>query len=517
MKIHSTVDDLFNHARKYCLHNALAYIGSMGYKIFKNDKSIKDIPESVMNEWQLAFIAKALILNSNDHKKKMFNSNELFKTLNICNNIFDEKLKIATENGKKPTDEVMHNFFIRTAFQQFPFQIGTRNKIPRALILFEDIPKMIQNPSLDINKEIKEIYGLTVFEILLIGFSIFIVSANGYFNSGLIINTKFQRLKKYLTAENVNKLISKFKTNYYGIREEFKKFSGPKGLEQYEFNPLKTYPIIETQIKGLVIPVPIFILFGISDGIYYSLSEKFMGSKTNPFRIFFGKKLFERYVGMLLSEKYTKNELFPEWEYGTKKNKCMTTDWIIIKKDIAILIECKASGISQEAKSFADFNTIQHDLGLRVVKAIKQMQRLVDDVKDKKSGLEKLFGIKKFYYLVVTFDRIFLSGTPAIKNLISKELVKENIKTKDYQVLSIDEVENIIPVLETLELEYLLDRKFKDPIWATYDFEIFLKDFCKKEDIKVKTINKMLKNRYEDFTKTVNPNFKLQVKEDFDI
>jgi hypothetical protein len=515
MKIHSTVDDLFNHVRKYCLHSALAYIGSMGYKIFNNNESIKDLPESVMNWWNLTFISKALILNSNDHKSKVFNRNELIKTLNICNNIFDERLKTATENGKTPTNNGMHDFFIRAAFQQFPFQIGTRNKLPRALILFEDLPKLIENPSIDIGNEVREIYGLSIFEIFLIGFSIFIVSKNGYLNPELITNTKIVRLKKFLTAEKVNRLISKFKINYYGIREEFKKFSGPKGLEQYEFNPLKTFPIIQTQIKGLVIPVPILILFGISDGIYYSLSEKFVDSKKNPFRIFFGKELFERYVGMLLSKKYTKNELFPEWQYGTKKSKCMTTDWIIIKKYIAIMIECKTSGISQEAKSFADFDTIQHDLGLRVVKALKQMQRLTDDVKKRKTGLDKLFGIKKFYYLVVTFDRIFLSGTPVIKNLINRELVKENINIKNYQVLSIDEVENIIPVLDTLELEYLLERKSKDPIWATYDFEIFLKDLCEKEDIKVKTINEMLKNRYEDFAKILNPNFKLKVNDNF--
>src|SRR4030042_1080402 len=322
MKVYSTVDDLFDHVRKYCLYDALAYIGSMCYRIFKNDESIKDLPESVINEWQLAFIAKALILNSNDYKRKMFDKNEMIKTLNICNNIYDEKIKTASENGKVPNDEVMHNFFIRTAFQQFPFQIGTRNKIPRTLILFEDIPKTIHNPSIDINKEIKEIYGLTMSEILVIGFIIFIVSKNGYFNSN-----------------------------------------------------------IKTKIKNLVIPVPIFILFGISDGVYYSLSEKFTDSKKNPFRIFFGKELFERYVGMLLGKKYAKNELFPEWPYGIKKSKCMTTDWIIIKKDIAIMIECKTSGISQEAKSFADLDTIQHDLGLRVVKALKQMQRLTDDVK----------------------------------------------------------------------------------------------------------------------------------------
>ena len=290
MKVYSTVDDLFDHVRKYCLYDALAYIGSMGYRIFKNDESIKDLPESVINEWQLAFIAKALILNSNDYKRKMFDKNELIKTLNICNNIYDEKIKTASENGKVPNDEVMHNFFIRTAFQQFPFQIGTRNKIPRTLILFEDIPKTIHNPSIDINKEIKEIYGLTMSEILVIGFIIFIVSKNGYFNPN--INTKINRLKKYLSTRKVNKLINKFKIDYYGIRKEFKKFSGPKGLEQYEFNSLKTYPILETQIKNLVIPVPIFILFGISDGVYYSLSEKFTDSKKNPFRIFFGKELF---------------------------------------------------------------------------------------------------------------------------------------------------------------------------------------------------------------------------------
>lgn len=472
MENYSTVNDLYNYVKKFCLHDALAYIGSIGYKIFHEDQSSRESLYGLINEWQLAFIAKSLILNSNDHRKETFDKNALIKALNICNNIFDEKLKIATEDGGIPDDNLIHNFFIRTSFQQFPFQVGTRKKIPRALFLFEDIPNDIKNPSIDIKKEIKEIYGLNIKEILTIGSSIFSKSANGYFNPDAIINIQSNNLKRFLTAENVNKLLSKFSIDYYFLREEFNEYSRPIGLEQYEFNPLKVYPIVKTQVAGLVIPVPIFLINRITDGLFYDLSEKFKNKNSNLFHIFFGKEIFERYVGILLKEKYNNDELFPEWSYGTKKNRCDTVDWVIIRGDKAVLIECKTSGITQKAKSFAELDTLQHDLGLRIVKSLKQIDKLVKDIGNRIIGLERLFEIKKFYYIVITFDRIFLSGTPVFKNLISKELEKENIKIKNYQILSIEELEDLIPVLQNFEFEDLLDRKFEDSNWSTYDFEI---------------------------------------------
>ena len=505
MEKYSTVSDLYNYVRKFCLHDALAHIGSTGYKIFHEVQSSRESLYSFVNEWQLAFIAKSLILNSNDHKKETFNRDALIKALNICNNIFDEKLKIATADGAIPDDNLIHNFFIRTSFQQFPFQVGTRKKIPRTLFLFEDIPNGIKNPSIDIQKEIKEIYGLNIKEILTIGSSIFIMSASGYFNPDSILNVQSNNLKRYITTENVSKLLSKFSMDYYSLREEFEKYVGPIGLEQYEFNPLKVYPIVKTQIAGLVIPVPIFLINRITDGLFYDLSEKFKNKNSNLFHIFFGKEIFERYVGILLKEKYDNSELFSEWTYGSKKKISNTVDWIIIREDKAILIECKTSGITQEAKSFAEFDTIQHDLGLRIIKSLKQIDKLVKDVENRVIGLERLFNIKKFYYAVITFDRIFLSGSSLFKNLISKELEKEKIKIKNYQILSIDELEDLIPVLQNFNFEDLLDIKFEDPNWSSFDFEIFLSEFFKKEKIDFEGINLMLKKRNDDFKKTIIP------------
>jgi len=509
MKNYSTVNDLYNYVRKFCLHDALAYIGSVGYKLFYEEQSSRESLYSSINEWQLVFIAKSLILNSNDHRQEIFNRDALIKALNICNNIFDERLKVATADGEIPDSNLIHNFFIRTSFQQFPFQIGTRKKIPRTLFLFEDIPNDINNPSINIQKEIKEIYGLNINEILTIGMSISTMSASGYFNPASILNVQSNNLKRFITIENVNKLLSKFSMDYYSLREEFKKYAGPAGLEQYEFNPLKVYPIVKTQIAGLVIPMPVLLINRITDGLFYDLSEKFKNKNSNLFHIFFGKEIFEKYVGILLKEKYDSNELFPEWTYGPKKKTSNTVDWIIIRGDKAILIECKTSGITQEAKSFAELDTIQRDLGLRIVKSLKQIDKLVKDIEKRVIGLERLFNIKKFYYVVITFDRIFLSGIPIFKNLISKELEKDKVIIKNYQILSIGELEDLIPILQNYEFEDLLDKKFEDPNWSSFDFEIFLSDFFKKEGIDFKTINLMLKKRNDDFRKTIIPDNKV--------
>jgi hypothetical protein len=362
--------------------------------------------------------------------------------------------------------------------------------------------KEIKNPAIDIGKEIKEIYGLSVKEILILGFTIFATLKNGYFYPEYLINNNHNALKKITTKENIFKLISKISADYNTLRKFFNEEEAREGYEKYSFNSLKSYPIVETQIGRMVIPVPRFLIDICTTGIYYNLMDKFKGSKSNAFLEFFGKEIFESYVGLLLKQKYGEEELLKEWEYIKSRQVCKTSDWTIICGNTAILLECKTSGINKEAKSFADLEQVQRNLRLRAVQAIKQMNTIVNNAKKSVKGLEKLFKINKFYFVVVTFDRIFLAGTPVIKELIQKELDKINIRQcPDYQVISIEELENLIPFLDTFSFEYILGEKFKDKNWSTYDFDVFISHFLKDRGIDLRINNKLLMDKYNELFK----------------
>jgi hypothetical protein len=191
----------------------------------------------------------------------------------------------------------------------------------------------------------------------------------------------------------------------------------------------------------------------------------------------------------------------------------MTSDWIIVKNNKAILIECKTSGISMEAKSWAELEKVQCDLKLRVVRAIEQMVNLVNDVKRKCKGLESLYSIKKFYYVIVTHDKIYLSSSFIIKDMIKRELIKKGIKKiPKYEILSIDEVEDLIPYLEDFSFDFLLDNKFRNKKWAKCDFNEFMYCFLTENSMDIKKENKMLRNKSDKFFEGISPKLKFTEK-----
>jgi len=505
---HFTVEELYQHVKRYCLYSALAYIGDIGVRILNKDSKIINLCPQIINEWQLAFIAKALIINSNDYRSKTLDDKGLFKCANIYNNLEDKFLKISQNNDEK-FQKAGQSFLIRTAYQQFPFQRGINYLIPRALFLFEEIPNMISNPSLEIDKEIKNIYNLSIKEVMMIGFTIFATIKGGYFNPDYLINSNDNDLEKFLSKDTLDKLIDKLSANYQKLRDIFNYNKGDKELEQFGFNALRIYPIVKTEIAGLVIPVPIFLLERITSGIYYSLMDKYSNYDSNIFMEFFGKEIFERYVGLLLGQEYGINKfLFKEWQYKKGRNECLTSDWIIIKDNKAILIECKTSGISMEAKSWAELEKVQHDLKLRVVRAIEQMVNLVNDVKRKCKGLERLYSIKKFYYVIITYDKIFLSSSFIIKDMIKKELIKKDITIPMYEILSVDELEDLIPYLKDFNFDFLLDNKFKKKKWAQFDFNEYMYYFLAENKLDTKKENEMLRNKADKFFERISPRLK---------
>lgn len=501
----TSVDDINNFLSRFCLHQALSVLGIINMKFFNNEDSIKSLYPRTVNEWQTEYFAKALILNSNDHRREIFEDKDLFEAARLYNNCKDRLLDLPDEASLEERKNATHSFLLRTSYQQFPSQMPSKYLIPRTLIMFEDISKSLIEPKFNIPLIFKELYGLDLNDILAIGFVLFVLSKDGYLKNNEI-TTSIEGLKNIITPDKVSKLIERISADYYLLREDFRKNMDEQDLDLFTFNSLKTYPIVKTQVAGLVVPVPSFILNKITTGLFYDLSDKYSTDKANEFLEFFGKEIFERYVGVQLAQKYSGDNLLKEWEYGNKKNLKRTSDWIVIEEDKAILIECKTSGITKEVKSNAELEALKSDLQKRVTHAIKQMHRLSGDVQKNDIGLDNLLGIKKFHYVVVNFDRIFLTNSPAIREIIDKEIKVDNL---DYQIISIGELEIIIPILKSLSmsLSELLELK-NQPQWFDNDFDTFLHNYFKSKELDFPD-NELLEKRMDDFFKSIDPSLHL--------
>ncbi len=503
-----TAEEIYQHVKRYCLHSALAQLGQLGMKIFKKDPSLANLVPSTINEFQLAFLAKALILNANDHKRERFEYKGLMNSVNLFNNLHDPLLEVPDDADGDEHKRALNSFLVRMANQQFPLQGGVRHLVPRALFLFDEIPQSIKNPKIDIQKEIKEIYGLTTKEVIIVGFAIWAKSGEGYFKPDSLINTDSENLKKYLNEKSVNQMLSTMTANYRKLREVYEAEEQP-GFEQYSFNALRQYPVVETQIAGYVIPVQRFVLEKISNGIFYTLSEKYKKDNSNMFLEFFGKELFEEYVRMLFVYHYGEANIIREFEYKKGKRKLWSPDLILLEGNEAILVECKTSGITKESKTLGDKDRLIEDLRKRVVKAVTQTETFVQDIRSKSINDERLEKVKKFHHVVVTYDRIYMSGTPPIKDLINLELSKSGIEGINYQVLGIDEVEMLIPLLNHYSFSVLLNEKETNKDWASEDFDSFIYHFLKEKGKELGE-NVMLKEKLDSLMREISPKMGLK-------
>lgn len=128
----ASTEEFYQFIRSYSLEDSLIFIGQIAYQIFQNTEEFQNsaighhVPRNI-NLWQLAFLAKSLIMNSNDYRKgKKLDTSELFKCANLFNNL-DEPL---FENDK--TIENAYSAILRLSYQQFPYQQSLRNDLVRA-------------------------------------------------------------------------------------------------------------------------------------------------------------------------------------------------------------------------------------------------------------------------------------------------------------------------------------------------------------------------------------------------
>lgn len=483
------IDGLYAYLRKFQLSSALVKIGEASKVLYKLGPLEKQQASKTTNEWQLAFLAKSLIRCSNDYRKQRFGDKELVTASLMYNSLYEKLI------NEEINEKLFHEFFIRLSYQQFPFQAGINYLIPRTLFLFDEIVNALPKDKIDIPKAILDIYGMTIKEIIVIGLGLFI-KAGGYLDPSSIYNIEGD-LKRHFNKESVERLILTMTSDYKELRQAFDTEIEEDGAEQYSFNALRNSPIVKTDIDGLVIPVPIFIFEKITKGIYFGLMDYFRNESGNPFLEFFGKEIFEKYVGILLSE-VPKEKLISEFSYIQGD---LSPDWVILEDDAAILIECKTSGITKESKTSGDINLVQIDLKKRVIHALEQLYSF----KNKCIKENTFKNISKYYYVVVTFDRIYLSGTPAIKDIIDKELSKKEI-TIDYEILGIEELEILAPYIGKVKLRDILDQRKKE---TPSDFDVFFPKFLENNKIgEIK--NQILRNKFDSFIKEINPNFKIK-------
>ncbi|MCK4333028.1 MAG: hypothetical protein KAV40_05555, partial [Thermoplasmatales archaeon] len=278
-------------------------------------------------------------------------------------------------------EEAKLNLLVPIAYQQFPFQEGSYNVIPRHLLIY--LYSKVQSPALSIDSEAYQNFGLHINEYLTIGMAFYGASlAHSIFDRSFLENTTVKSIKNFLTPEKVEKFLVRTSADFDTFRkmcmQEINDY--PDG-GTYRFNTLFDRPIIIRRDGRFCIPVPMLILYVITKGLYYDFLDLFSGQAGNPFAEWFGHA-FEYYGGLLLKNTLGKQNVFPEPVYGKEQKR--GPDWTFIQGNSAVVFEFRSGRLNKRTKIYGNYAEISALVKRNILEPLIKLPGKIEDIK---SGL----------------------------------------------------------------------------------------------------------------------------------
>lgn len=473
-----TSEEYVQAVRGFNCGQGLTAIGQLSRAMEFDDPALEQsilarwIPRTV-NQWQLAFFAKALIEHSNDYKSKGVGDKDLLFACDLYNQIIDP---FVGNPSVEASERDVHNFLVRTAFEQFPYQLGNyRNEVARAFVLFEEIAEAAKGDGFDIPDAFLKLSGLSVRDFMINGVAYWAQAGKPIVAP---MTTSVASLKDILTPEKQGKFLALTAADYSGFRLCQEMQEKKPGFERFQFNCLNTYPLIKPdRFMQLLCPIPNLLLRRFTRGLYYYLLDEYSGGgKQSTFSAFFGKFIFERYVGDQLKSYFDPEKVLGERKIGESDLSC---DWIVVEDRFVILIECKTTGLTVRGKTFAETEQLTEDLKRRIVSGVKACERTRNAIESGQPGLEGLAG-KQTINLVVLYDEVYLFNAPPYRNIVEDELKKAGLPGVAYQVTPIAELEYTLPTLAKAGFGNLLSEKMADGERQSWDLLTFTQGLVKE-------------------------------------
>jgi hypothetical protein len=352
---------------------------------------------------------------------------------------------------------------LRLGNSQFPFKPGRFSQFSRPFWLFYEIPRQLQGlpgiPPFDFESNFQAITGVSVLDFIT---TAFVVSAAAQGNFAVNRDYFKKTRKQGINIPDdliVNKILNQLAADKFKLIELYEKRKNTdRRFRMYDFNPLLYYPVIKPcQNKQFSLsdkdyihaPVPELVDSRISTGIFYQMYNAYTPESGTNFSEYFGY-VFEKYVGVVLKHCITLEQLLSEEDIrqfypakkGAKKGK--VPDWVLKDGSTLILFECKISRFSIAAKAIASEDEIDKSLK-QVIKGLKQLSSFIFACQTQVQGLEMFHKCTTLKPILVSLEPLCLINTTDFREHINSLLAKENINNLDWQILSIDELEELQP------------------------------------------------------------------------
>ena len=410
-------------------------------------------PQQWIAEWDLELLAKEVILNGGTVSTKRHTLRSWSNLSEIINQLKSLENDIYGLYGSRNNILIE---LIRIAHRQFIWQ-GNR---PNSVTTIRHFKIFNQDT---INRICLDRLGLSVEDIYLCGMAFI-----GIYLSHPVIKTPFPSTIERLSHERIERFLSFTCRTISELKPLLKSEQRYDDKFEYTYNSLRAFPLIRMRFQGndaIVCPLPTLLFWRMTGGLYYELLE------DQQFPQSFGDS-FQAYVGQVIERACPEKglRLIPEQDYGTKKARKASVDWIVGDDGSAIFLECKAKRLSWNAK------TALHDLGPlkadfdSLASAVVQVYRTINDYIDGQYHHFPFVSNRKIYPVIITLEDWYLFGDEMFDRLHDSVVARldvagmpENVLDKmPYSVWSIAELEVGMQIINAVGINNFMDGKIND-------------------------------------------------------
>lgn len=423
---------------------------------YRSANKMMDFVSFHLMPWELALLAKELIINSESSEHTFLKWGDLSNAVNKVK-AFEEYLSSVFIDKTN----VLLEITLKLAHREFVWQRRPDlDLLTRYYVIYSD-PRL--------KPIVERCIGITIEELLKIGLS----------TLGLYLDKFALYYPPQIEIDGIDKgKIDKFfkftSADLGTIKERLTKDQSFDDKYAYNYNYLIERPLIRTNYEGrdsLVCPIPRYLYERFTSGIYYEIY------KDKDFDNSFGLA-FQDYIGSLLKKSCKLFTVFGEERYGNSKD---SVDWIAEDNSAVLFIECKTKRLTLGAKigSVDEFKREISKLADMVVKLYKTMGDYINN-----KYITAKYTDKKIFPLLITLEDWFFFGDilhDALKIEVDKLMVSEDPSLKElitkypYSVISCNTAEQLFPLVNDNGINKVLSPKFSDHESETWEMDNYLK------------------------------------------
>lgn len=311
-------------------------------------------------------------------------------------------------------EDPLRRVFVRMLYEQFPYQQSMYEEIARTYALFSTPEQGLKV----IGPGVWEtLLGCSLVDFIGAAFLLAVGAQNnqGYFDSSWLSQDNFK-----LVLEEVNEaaIIATLTKHYATTEEEFKAdcvqhASRSNEWRRYDFNPLKAKPFVLMPDGRYLAPVVNLVSQKISpETLFYAGIERFGKDFADDVGI-----LLQEYVGGHLD--LIPATLIREIEYN--RGQARSVDWIVVFDDLVLLIEVKATRLTQEARMGRE--RLDLDIQRAVGKAFDQINRTETLLREDHPDFKSVPTDRPRLGLVVTLEPYWMANSPFVREILPDTLV----------------------------------------------------------------------------------------------